>query len=156
MARFPIAMLFADPPLAERVFEAVRWPDGRLCCPWCGFRYGYRMMRRQRPGWVHFKCGRCHGRYSSRRGTPLARSHLPTATWLVALALAAEDAGEGLPTRLAATLALNYRTAWSLARRLRAPSALTDLTRDLALERDPEGQVWALRLDRADFYWEGA
>jgi len=104
---------------AESRLEALRWPRQRPVCPHCGARHAYRLVC-VRSGGVRFKCARCRKAYSARRGTVLERSNVATAVWLRAMALALDDPGRGLAARIQRACGVSYKTAWSMARRLRA------------------------------------
>ena len=103
----------------EARLETLRWPRRGPVCPHCGARHAYRMVC-ERSGGVRFKCARCRKPYSARRGTVLERSNVATVLWLRAMALFLDDPGRGLPARIQRTCGVSYKTAWSMARRLRA------------------------------------
>ncbi|CAL1242058.1 IS1595 family transposase [Candidatus Methylocalor cossyra] len=96
--------------------EQVRWPEGPVC-PACGsINRASRITTR--PG--QFTCLECKRRFSVTAGTPMHKTHLPLATWIIAAYLIATSSKGLSSLKLSQILGLQYRTTWHLAHRIRA------------------------------------
>lgn len=114
---------------ARALLENVRWPRG-VVCPHCGnsgIEAAWRITARAdsqtsaRPGL--WKCRRCRKQFTVTIGTIFQGGHLPLHKVLSAIPASAS----GAPAlRIAASLGVNYRTAFALAQKIRR-----------AAERDP-------------------
>jgi transposase-like protein len=103
--------------------EQVRW-GGRPICPYCqGDKTCVHASKDKKlPRW---QCQDCHRAFSVTVGTIFHHSHLPLQTWFLAIALML-NAKKGVSNaQLARDLSLPYKTAWSLALRIRS-AMLTD------------------------------
>jgi transposase-like protein len=124
----PEAVLAMSEAEAEAVFLRLRWPatGGEPRCTRCGSE-AYTCSDR-------FRCKNCGHQFTATSDTVLANSKLPISKLLHAIALFDEDR----PTVLQAAdiLGVQYKTAWSLARRLGQGQTLKDhinATPDLGL-----------------------
>ena len=107
---------FCDEDKAREFLEHVRWPHG-LECPKCGVvNRASRIMTL--PG--RFTCLECATRFSVTSGTPMHKTHLPIATWIIATYLIATSSKGISSLKLASLLGLQYRTTWHLTHRIRA------------------------------------
>ena len=98
--------------------EQVRW-GGRPICPYCSSDKScvHASKDKKLPRW---QCQDCHRAFSVTVGTIFHHSHLPLQTWFLAIALML-NAKKGVSNaQLARDLDLPYKTAWSLALRIRA------------------------------------
>ena len=81
---------FGDGQQCRRLFEAMIWPNGRIC-PACGYKNSIaiagRDMGRQRarPGRYQCSSGDCRFQFIATTHTPLHSTKLPLSTWLKAL-----------------------------------------------------------------------
>lgn len=103
--------------------EQVRWA-GRPICPYCNSDKTcvHASKDKKLPRW---QCQECHRAFSVTVGTIFHHSHLPLQTWFLAIAIML-NAKKGVSNaQLARDLDLPYKTAWSLALRIRT-AMLTD------------------------------
>jgi transposase-like protein len=92
--------------LARTFLSELRWPEG-AACPRC------RSTR------IELDCRSCRYRFSVTAGTVFHDSNLPLWKWLVAVSLLVES-DDGFPAqRLAQTIGVSYKTAWSIGHRIR-------------------------------------
>jgi transposase-like protein len=131
-------LYFSDP---ERAFEyalGVRWPDGRIRCPRCGSEeHSFLKTRR-----IWF-CRGCRKQFSLKIGTIFEDSALGLDRWLLAMWMVAYR-GEGLSSyRLARTVGITQKSAWSMLRRIREAQARGSLmkTRDDGLSAGEEAKT---------------
>jgi len=103
--------------------EQVRW-GGRPICPYCASDKTcvHASKDKKLPRW---QCQACHRAFSVTVGTIFHHSHLPLPTWFLAISVML-NAKKGVSNaQLARDLNLPYKTAWSLAQRIRT-AMLTD------------------------------
>lgn len=101
--------------------EQVRWA-GRPVCPYCNSDKTcvHASKDKKLPRW---QCQDCHRAFSVTVGTIFHHSHLPLQTWFLAIAIML-NAKKGVSNaQLARDLDLPYKTAWSLALRIRTAMA---------------------------------
>lgn len=112
--------IFTDEDAARRWLEARRWPDGATC-PWCEARDPVRPLggKSMGKGWYH--CRACRRKFTVRVGTLYERSHVPLHKWLLAAHILAAESPRAVTVELLGDrLAISYRTAWRMRKRLRA------------------------------------
>jgi transposase-like protein len=119
---------FSDESAAYQLLERARWPDGPVC-PHCGsVNHAYfltpqaetRKTRAGNPTYRRvWKCGACRKQFSVLIGTIFAESHIPLSKWLLALHLFRTSERRVSATALQRTLGIAYRSAWSMAHRIR-------------------------------------
>lgn len=101
---------------AIRRLEQVRWGNSPVC-PYCGSSKVciHASKDRELPRW---QCESCRRAFTVTVGTVFHHTHLPMTKWLLAIAqiLPGDDVSAA---QLADNLDLPYKTAWSLAKRLR-------------------------------------
>jgi transposase-like protein len=75
--------IFTNEEAARAHFEALRWPDGRMC-PHCGTFGNSTLMQGKttRPGLYKYKD--CRKPFTATMGTVYERSHIPLHKWLLA------------------------------------------------------------------------
>jgi transposase-like protein len=113
--RRPIPLPAESEDRCRALLERLRWPDGVWCLR-CGTSSGIAPIDSR----GQFECTACGYQFSVRVGTAFHGSHLPLAKWLLAVYLMARD-GERITTNaLQEALAVSYKTAWHLRRRIRA------------------------------------
>jgi transposase-like protein len=114
-----------DQETAIAHLERVRWA-GRPICPYCGSDKAcvHASKDKKLPRW---QCQDCHSAFSVTVNTIFHHSHLPLQTWFLALALMLNAKKNISNAQLARDLNLPYKTAWSLALRIRT-AMLTDPT----------------------------
>lgn len=113
------APIFTNEEAARAHFEAIRWPDGRVC-PHCGTFENSHLMtgKSTRPGL--YKCRDCRKPFSATIGTIYERSHIPLHKWLLATQLIVASKKGMSANQLHRMLGFgSYRTAWFMAHRIR-------------------------------------
>ena len=111
--------IFTDEEAARAHFEALRWPDGRMC-PHCGTFGNSTLMQGKttRPGL--YKCKDCRKPFTATMGTVYERSHIPLHKWLLATHLLVSSKKGMSAHQLFRMLGFgSYRTAWFMAHRIR-------------------------------------
>jgi len=103
--------------------EKVRW-GGHPVCPYCGSDKicVHASKDKYLPRW---QCESCHRAFSVTVGTIFHHTHLPLQSWFLAIALMLNAKKNVSNAQLARDLDLPYKTAWSLALRIRT-AMLTD------------------------------
>jgi len=111
--------IFTNEEAARAHFEALRWPDGRMC-PHCGTFGNSTLMQGKttRPGL--YKCKDCRKPFTATMGTVYERSHIPLHKWLLATHLMVSSKKGMSAHQLFRMLGFgSYRTAWFMAHRIR-------------------------------------
>ena len=101
---------------ALRHLEHVRW-GGSPTCPYCASgNVGLHASKdKTSPRW---QCRDCHRTFSATVGTVFHQTHLPMNKWLLAVALMLHDAAVSA-AEIGRVLGVPYKTAWSIAQRIR-------------------------------------
>lgn len=118
--------IFSDEETARAHFEAIRWPDGRVC-PHCGTVGNSTLMQGKttRPGL--YKCKDCRKPFTATMGTIYERSHIPLHKWLLATHLIVSSKKGISAHQLFRSLGFgSYRTAWFMAMRIREAMTPTE------------------------------
>lgn len=119
--------IFTDEAAARAHFEAIRWPDGRVC-PHCGTVGNSVLLQGKstRPGL--YKCRDCRKPFTATMGTVYERSHIPLHKWLLATHLMVASKKGISSHQLFRMLGFgSYRTAWFMAHRIREAMREGDL-----------------------------
>lgn len=97
--------------------ERVRW-KGHPVCPYCHSTKTcvHASKDKKLPRW---QCEECHRAFSATVGTIFHHTHLALQTWFLALAIMLNAKKNVSNAQLARDLGLPYKTAWSLALRIR-------------------------------------
>ena len=103
--------------------ERTRW-GGRPICPYCASDKVCVHASKDRP-FARWQCEACHRAFTATVGTIFHHTHLPLQTWYLAIALMVNAKKNVSNAQLARDLNLPYKTAWSLALRIRT-AMLTD------------------------------
>jgi len=115
--------IFNNEDAARAHFEALRWPDGRVC-PHCGVVGESTLLQGKstRPGL--YKCRACRKPFSATMRTVYERSHIPLHKWLLATHLLVSSKKGMSAHQLFRMLGFgSYRTAWFMAHRIREAMA---------------------------------
>ena len=130
MERFPNSLIafqrmFPDHAACAAWLASVRWPEG-FECPRCGHDHGWALR-----GKAHtFECARCHRQTSVTAATILHGTKLDLTIWFWAAYLMATHSNGISALQLQKQLGIGcYRTAWTLAAKLRR--AMVDPDRNL-------------------------
>lgn len=103
--------------------ERIRW-GGHPVCPYCKSDKVcvHASKDKSLPRW---QCENCHRAFSASVGTIFHHTHLPLQTWFLAIAIMLNAKKNISNAQLSRDLSLPYKTAWSLALRIRT-AMLTD------------------------------
>lgn len=91
----------------------VRWPNGFICPVCAGNTYSYITSRHT------YQCGHCHHQTSITAGTIFHSTNLPLVKWFWAIYLCASDKGGISALRLSKHIAVTWRTAHRILRKIR-------------------------------------
>src|SRR5690348_2550934 len=118
-----------SPEAAMAHLEKVRW-GGKPVCPYCGSAKTcpHASKDKSLPRW---QCQECHRAFSATVGTIFHHTHLPLNTWFLALAIMLNAKKNVSNAQLSRDLGLPYKTAWSLALRIREAMARDPAQRKL-------------------------
>ncbi len=108
---------------AETLFADIRWADndGAAVCPLCGCQKVYEARRAN--GSLRFRCKACRKDFSLTSGTLFASHKLPLRTYLAAIAIFCNEVKGKSALALSRDLAVQYKTAFVLAHKLREAMA---------------------------------
>ena len=115
--------IFHDEEAARAHYEALRWPDGRVC-PHCGIvgdEFSTLLKgKSHRPGLYKCKVKECRKPFSVTIGTLYERSHIPLHKWLLPTHPMCSSKKGISAAQLHRNLGFgSYRTAWFMAHRIR-------------------------------------
>lgn len=120
--------IYHDEDAARVHFEAIRWPDGRVC-PHCGTVGNSTLMQGKTTRAGLYKCKDCRKPFTATMGTIYERSHIPLHKWLLATHLMCASKKGISATQLHRMLGFgSYRTAWFMAHRIREAMRSDDTT----------------------------
>lgn len=112
--------IFSDEAAAREAFEAIVWPEGKVC-PHCGNADQNKIAkargRSAREGLYY--CGRCNGQFTATVGTVLAHSKVPLTKWWLAAQLFACSKHRVTTQEIRRALGVTYKTAWFMSRHIR-------------------------------------
>ncbi|MEQ1867143.1 MAG: IS1595 family transposase [Micropepsaceae bacterium] len=115
--------IFHNEEAARAHFEALRWPNGRVC-PHCGTVDNSVLLKGKstRPGL--YKCRDCRKPFTATLGTVYEASHIPLHKWLLATHLLCASKKGMSAAQLHRELGFgSYRSAWFMAHRIREAMA---------------------------------
>lgn len=113
--------IYHDEEAARAHFEAIRWPDGRVC-PHCGVVDNSALMQgaTTRPGLYKCREKACRKPFSAIMGTVYEKSHVPLHKWLLATHLMVSSKKGVSAKQFERMMGFgSYRTAWFVAHRIR-------------------------------------
>lgn len=120
--------IFNNEEAARSHFEAIRWPDGRVC-PHCGTVDNSTLMQGKTTRAGLYKCRDCRKPFTATMGTVYERSHIPLHKWLLATHLMVSSKKGISAHQLFRMLGFgSYRTAWFMAHRIREAMRCDDVT----------------------------
>ena len=120
--------IYHDEEAARAHFEAIRWPEGRVC-PHCGTLGNSTLLQGKstRPGL--YKCKDCRKPFSAIMGTVYEKSHVPLHKWLLATHFMCASKKGVSAKQLERMMGFgSYRTAWFVAHRIREAMKSNDDT----------------------------
>src|SRR5438270_13239396 len=108
---------------AERVFIRLRWADndGNAYCPHCGCPTVY--MARRPSGSARWRCKACRKDFSVTSGTLFAFHKMPLRSYLMAIAIFANEVKGKSMLALSRDLGVQYKTSFVLAHKIREAMA---------------------------------
>src|ERR1700688_4091095 len=108
---------------AERVFIRLRWADndGNAYCPHCGCARVY--MARRPNGAPRWRCKACRKDFSVTSGTLFAFHKMPLRSYLMAIAIFANEVKGKSMLALSRDIGTQYKTAFVLAHKMREAMA---------------------------------
>ncbi|HWY22455.1 MAG TPA: IS1595 family transposase [Candidatus Acidoferrum sp.] len=106
--------LFSTDEDCREILTRLRWPDS-VSCPRCQNRLVWWVDSRKQ-----FTCSECSYQFSVTTGTVFNDSHLPLASWFMAVLLLVEARKGMSANQIKRTLGVSYKTAWYLCHRIRA------------------------------------
>jgi transposase-like protein len=116
--------IFTDANEARKHLEAQRWPDGPVC-PHCGNVDQAKITAMQgkahRPGL--YNCNECRLQFSVTVGTVFEDSKIALNRWMLATFLMSSSKKGMSAHQLHRMLGVTYKTAWSMAHRIREAMA---------------------------------
>lgn len=107
---------FQKPGWALRLFEWLRWPNGRICLH-CEGRDHLPIKGRQKTGIYH--CQGSQKQFSATSGTPLHKTKLPLETWMEAAFLIASSSKGISSVTLANQIGVTQKSAWKIGHAIR-------------------------------------
>ena len=111
---------FATEQACLDAIAAQRWPEG-FRCPHCGHDHGWLYAARHR-----YECARCYRQTSITAGTAFHGSRVPLTKWFWTLYLVSTDKGGLSALRLSKIIGVQWRTAYTMLRTLRAAMGARD------------------------------
>jgi transposase-like protein len=106
--------LFSTDEDCREILTRLRWPEGAEC-PRCHNKNVWWVQSRKQ-----FTCSECSYQFSVTTGTIFNDSHLPLASWFMAVLLLVEARKGMSANQVKRTLGVSYKTAWYLCHRIRA------------------------------------
>lgn len=111
--------IFTDEDAAWAHFEAIRWPEGRVC-PHCGTVGESDASKGKTTRRGLYNCRACDKPFTATMGTVYEKSHIPMHKWLLATHLMAASKKGMSALQLQRMLGFgSYKTAWFMAHRIR-------------------------------------
>src|SRR5688572_18693155 len=124
--------IYQDAEKARAHLESILWLHGPNC-PHCGNADEARITKLQgkstRPG--VYKCKECRKPFSVTVGTVFERSHIPLNKWVLAVHLLSASKKGMAAHQLHRMLAVDYKTAWFMAHRIR----------EAMMDKEPKGPL---------------
>jgi transposase-like protein len=136
-----LAKKYSNERRARKLFEALRWPDGKPICPHCKYDEAYAL--KSKPESKHkiragtYCCAACRKKFTATVGTVFEDSHVPLSKWLMAIFILCSSKKSVSALQLSRMLKTTYKTAWFMAHRVRHAMG-TDLQTAKPLEKTTE------------------
>lgn len=120
-----LAREYSDEDKARELLESLRWPHGPVC-PHCGNKGEKKIYTltpkatSKSPGRKGLrKCGACRKQFTVMVNTIFSDSHIPIATWMMALFIMCSAKKSVSAHQLHRMLGIGYQAAWFMAHRIR-------------------------------------
>jgi transposase-like protein len=118
-----LAKEYSNERRARKLFESMRWPNGKPICPRCKFDETYKLVSKKdsktklRAG--VYCCAACRKPFTATVGTVFEASHVPLSKILMAIFILCSSKKSISALQLSRMLKTTYRTSWFLAHRIR-------------------------------------
>ena len=140
-----LAKEYSNERKARKLFESLRWPNGKPICPHCKNDGEAKPIYalKSKPDSKHkiragtYGCGACRKKFTATVGTSFEDSHVPISKWLMAIFILCSSKKSVSALQLSRMLKTTYKTAWFVAMRCRHAMA-TDLQTAKPLENTTE------------------
>lgn len=121
-----LAREYSDADKARELLEHLRWPNGPIC-PHCRndgkakaiYPLKAKATSKSPARKGVYKCGACRKQFTVTVNTIFESSHIPIATWLMAVFLLCSSKKSISSLQLSRMLKVSYKTAWFLSHRIR-------------------------------------
>ncbi len=110
-----LAERIPDEASAQKWFEKVHWPDGKLICRRCESKNVYRCRHKTMP----FRCRTCKKYFSVKTNTAMEESRLPLKKWVWAIYLESTSLKGISSMKLHRDIGVRQATAWFMLQRIR-------------------------------------
>jgi len=110
-----LAEKFSNEESAQKWFEEVHWPDGKLSCLRCGSENAYQCKHKTMP----FRCRDCKKYFSVKTGTAMESSNLPLRKWAWAIYLEMTNLKGVSSMKLHRDLGIAQSNTWHMLHRIR-------------------------------------
>lgn len=104
-----------DEAAAQKYFEQIHWPDGKLTCRRCQSENVYRCHHKTMP----FRCRDCKKYFSVKTNTSMEESRLPLKKWVWAIYLESTNLKGISSMKLHRDIRVRQATAWFMLQRIR-------------------------------------
>jgi transposase-like protein len=115
---------FADQKNCIAAVKQMRWPDGKVICPFCSKTRHYWLERQ-----IRWKCAACRRQFSVKQGTIFEDSPLPLDKWLCAMWLIANCKNGISSYELARDIGVTQKSAWFMLHRIRYAMAVGSISK---------------------------
>lgn len=118
-----LAKKYSNETKARKLFEQMRWPDGKPICPHCKHDEAYTIksktgtQNKARAGL--YCCSACRKTFTATVGTMMEDSHLPISKWLTTMFLIASSKKSMSAHQIHRMLKITYKAAWFMCHRIR-------------------------------------
>jgi transposase-like protein len=112
---------------ADYLFS-LKWPNG-YSCPSCSFRHAYRISTRRLP---LYECSRCGHQASLIAGTVMEGTRTSLSKWFKAINLISDPQSGISASSLSRTIAVTYKTAWTILHKIRLAMAKSEAANPLS------------------------
>lgn len=110
-----LAERIPDEASAQKWFEKVHWPDGKLTCRRCESENVYRCKHQTMP----FRCRTCKKYFSVKTNTAMEESRLPLKKWVWTIYLESTSLKGISSMKLHRDIGVRQATAWFMLQRIR-------------------------------------
>jgi len=106
---------FSDPSICLDYLTNLRWPNGVVCCEFCGHDKVYKLNGVYKV----YKCAKCRKQFSATKGSIFENSPIPLQKWFTAIYLITSHKKGISSVQLAKDIGLTQKSAWFLLHRIR-------------------------------------